>query len=40
MNGIVMIDTYPNADFSIEKVKVFPLHIKNGRVLPDAHFPE
>lgn len=40
MNGVVMIDTYPNTDFSIEKVKAFPLHIKNGRVLPGNDFPK
>ena len=40
MNGTVMVNTYPNTDFSIERVESFPLHIKNGRVLNNANFPE
>ncbi|MFO0763642.1 MAG: hypothetical protein U0518_02125 [Candidatus Gracilibacteria bacterium] len=40
VNGVVMVNTYPNTDFSIEQVKSFPLHIENGRVLANAEFPE
>ena len=40
MNGTVMVNTYPNTDFSIERVESFPLHIKNGRFLNNANFPE
>lgn len=39
VSGTVMIDTYPNEDFSIAVCEPFALTIEHGRVLPSQDFP-
>jgi aminopeptidase len=39
VNGKILIDTYPNEDFSLNICEPFELIIEKWRVLPSSHFP-